>query len=166
MEIQCFNCILLLLFLLQQHVYQEILKISLLLQSSGKNNVYGSKASLFVFTFTLHFLNESIDIPLFTFSGPAPQKNCQCFLYCDEAHDLKKHESVHVLVEQHSETVLDEIFTVSSLYDGGRCSVPGCFERDTRFMLKIYANNVRVPKLLYNKTDLQPGKVLIELTNA
>ncbi|KAK9958205.1 hypothetical protein ABG768_012379 [Culter alburnus] len=87
-----------------------------------------------------------------------PQTCIQCSLSCDGAPELEQHESVLVLIRRPSYEDLEEIQTVSSLYDGGRCSVPGCFQRDTMCTLKIYTHDNRtVPKVLIDKTDLQPA---------
>lgn len=82
-----------------------------------------------------------------------PQTCVQCSLSCDEAPELKKHDRVIVLVEHLSENVHEVVCTVSSLCDGGRCSVPGCFQRDTLYTLKLFAHDDEpVPKVLMNKT--------------
>lgn len=107
---------------------------------------------------------------LFISSGSAPlqetDRNCRCFLPCDGSPELEKHDSVRVLV-QHLSDDLELIRNVSSLYDGGRCSVPGCFQRSMHYRLQMYANDKDpVPKILLNKTDLQPGKDTNHLTHA
>ncbi|KAK7124195.1 hypothetical protein R3I94_018529 [Phoxinus phoxinus] len=93
------------------------------------------------------------------FAGPhALQKrssDCRCSLPCDGEAELKQLKSVHVLVQHRSDTVLDKTFP--GVYDGGRCSVPGCFEKDAKYTLQIYTHdNEKVPKLLYDKPDVQP----------
>ncbi len=103
---------------------------------------------------------------LFKSSGCAsvPQTCVQCSLSCDEAPELKKHDRVIVLVEHLSENVHEVVCTVSSLCDGGRCSVPGCFQRDTLYTLKLFAyDNEPVPKVLMNKT-IRTGKDTNHLT--
>ncbi|KAF4100963.1 hypothetical protein G5714_019159 [Onychostoma macrolepis] len=89
-------------------------------------------------------------------SAPLQQtfRNCRCSLPCDGAPELKKHESVRVLVQLPSEED-EQIHNVSSLYVGGNCSVLGCLQRDTLYSLKIYADdNDPVPKILLNKNVL------------
>lgn len=109
------------------------------------------------------------NIALFLSSGPYAlqerSSDCRCSLSCDGEPELQQLKSVHVLVERHSDTVLDKTFP--SLYDGERCSVPGCFERDAKYTLKIYTHddNEKVPKLLYDKPDVQPGKIITDLAN-
>ncbi|CAM4640669.1 unnamed protein product [Leuciscus chuanchicus] len=89
----------------------------------------------------------------------APQTCIRCSLSCDGEPELKQLKSVHVRVEHQSVPVLDKTF--SSLYDGGHCSVPGCFQRDEKYTLEIYTHdnatheNERVLELLY-KTIVQP----------
>lgn len=113
----------------------------------------------FVLLNTDQFLKKKI--LLFISSGSAPLqdtfRNCRCFLPCDGAHKLNENDSVRVLVQHLSEED-EQIHNVSSLYDGGQCLVPGCFQRDKLYSLKIYTNdNDHVPKILLNK-NVPPGK--------
>lgn len=106
---------------------------------------------------------------MFISSGCAPlQQTCvQCSLSCDGVPALKKHDSVIVSINHPlQEEVPDKVYNVSSLCDRGHCSVPGCFQRDTPYTLRIYANDDLVPKILVDEPNLLPGKDTNHLTHA
>lgn len=72
---------------------------------------------------------------------------------------LKEHKSVIASIKPPLQKDSDKVYNVSSLCDGERCSVPGCFQRDSLYTLEIYDNDDHtVSKILFIKTNLQPGK--------
>ncbi|KAL1254913.1 hypothetical protein QQF64_012974 [Cirrhinus molitorella] len=88
----------------------------------------------------------------------APQQTCiPCSLSCDGAPELKEHDSVIVLIGSPLQKDLEKVYSVSSLYDGGHCSVPGCFHRDTPYALEIYLEyNDTVAEVFLDKSNLLP----------
>lgn len=116
------------------------------------------------------FYKENINISFVISSGSASAQkrssSCRCSLSCVGAEaELKKHESVEVDVQHQSDEIYSENLTVSSLFaEKGRCSVvvPECLQGDKQFQLRIFSKD---NKPFYEKMDLKPGKVIIDLHN-
>ncbi|XP_052439457.1 E3 ubiquitin-protein ligase TRIM39 isoform X17 [Carassius gibelio] len=86
-----------------------------------------------------------------------PQSCVQCSLSCDEAPVLKKHESVIISIIPPLLTDSDRVYNVSSLCDGERCSVQGCFQRDSLYTLEIYTfGDETMSEKLVDEPNLQP----------